>query len=322
MSSTLTEQAGTGISPPVRPSVWRVGWATLVGYLQTVVIGLPIAVALLAVGINLFNGAGRGIFMRYDVWSWLAEGCVGLVAVGVTSFLVRDSLHHRTGWEVPYWFTFVALLFTGYAPLLALTPLYGVTAPVSLVAATLVLRWRAAPAGAEPRRWLGGVPRAYRRRVAIALAVGVPLMVGYALAYGATHPLRTSSWHPEHRTWAFQPGKLQRYDLYLENPGPFEVSDVSIVGLEGSPALQLERVGVEAKRWIPPGGPPLHPLPREFSPATSADDDNAITLELRQGKTCAPGIARLDAVRIRYTVLNGRHEQRIPLEQPPQVRCP
>jgi hypothetical protein len=322
MSQTLTEQPGAGISPPERPSVWRVGWATFIGYVITVVIGLPIVLAMATLGLAVFNGPGRGIFLHYDVWSWLAEASVGLLATGLTSFVVRDSLHQRTGWEVPYWFTFATLLLTGYAPLLALTPLYGATAPVSLVAATLILRWRAEPAGAEPRKWLGGVPRPYRRRVAVGLAVGVPVMLGYVLAYGATHPLHASSWFPPHKAWAFHPGKLQRYYLYLENPGPFEASDVSIVGVEGSPALQLERVGVEARRWSRPGAPPLRPLTDEYTPDSRGSDANPITLELRQGKTCPPGIAKLDAVRIRYTLLDGRHEQRIPFEQAPSVRCP
>ena len=325
MSSALTEQPGTGISPPPRPSVWRVGWATFVGYVITLVIGLPIVIGMASLGIAVFNDPGRGIFLRYDVWSWLAEACVGLLATGLTAFVVRDSLHQRTGWEVPFWFTFATLLLTGYAPLLALTPLYGATAPVSLAAATLILRWRAEPAGAEPRKWLGGVPRRYRRRVAIALAVGVPLMLGYVLAYGATHPLHTSSLFAQHKPWAFHPGKLHRYELYLENPGPFEVSDVSIVGVEGSPALQLERVGIPAKRWTVPergsSAPPLRPLAHDYTPSSPGDGD-PIALELRQGKLCPPGLAKLDAVRIRYTALNGRHEQRIPLEQPPQVRCP
>jgi len=322
MSSTLTEQPGTGISPPARPSVWRVGWATFIGYVITVVIGLPIVIGMAALGLAVFNGPGRGIFLHYDVWSWLAEACIGLLAAGLTAFVVRDSLHQRTNWEVPYWFTFATLLLTGYAPLLALTPLYGATAPVSLAAATLILRWRAEPAGAEPRKWLGGVPRAYRRRVAIGLAVGVPLMLGYVFAYGATHPLHTNKWYPPNKVWSFHPGKLQRYDLSLEAGGPFAVTNVSIVGVEGSPILQLERVGVEARRWTPPGRPALRPLPTDYSPDSIGDAEKAITLELRQGKTCPPGIAKLDAVRIRYTVLDGRHEQRIPLEQPPQVRCP
>ena len=52
-------------------------------------------------------------------------------------------------------------------------------------------------------------------------------------------------------------------------------------------------------------------LPREW-----------ITLELRQGRTCPAGIAKLDAVWVRYTLLDGRHEQRIPAEDSPRVRCP
>jgi hypothetical protein len=321
MTPVLTEQAGTGISPPLRPSVWRVGWATFVGYVITIVIGLPIVIAMASLGIAVFNGPGRGIFLRYDVWSWLAEGCVGLIATGLTAFVVRDSLHQRTGWEVPFGFTFVTLLLTGYAPLLALTPLYGATAPVSLAAAALILRWRAEPAGAEPRKWLGGVPRRYRRRVAIGLAVGVPLMLGYVLAYGATHPLHANTWYPDGKRWSFHPGKVKRYELSIENSGPFKVSDLSIVGVEGTPALQLERVGITARRWAGAGPPPLRPL-GDYTPGSVGDVDNAITLELRQGRLCPPGLAKLDAVWVRYTALDGRHEQRIPLREAPQVRCP
>jgi hypothetical protein len=324
MSSTLTEQAGTGISPPVRPSVWRVGWATFVGYFLTVVLGLVVVVPLSSLGISAFDTASRGLFLHYDVWSWLAEACAGLLATWITAFFVSDSLRRVTGWEVPFSFAFLTLLLTGYAPLLAITPLYGATAPVSLVAATLILHWRAEPAGAEPMSALGAVPRRYRRRVAIGLAVAGPLMFGYVVAYGATHPLRVDTYSAGTRTWAYHPGQLKRYELYIENQGPFEVSDFSIVGVEGSPVLQLERVGVEARDWSVkdidhPTPPPLHPL-GAYYPAGFGGE--AITLELRQGKVCPGGVARLDAVRVRYTLLNGRHEQRIPLQQPPQVRCP
>ena len=321
MSETLTEQPGTGISPPVRPSVWRVGWATFVGYFLTVALGLLIVVPLSSLGISAFDTASRGLFLHYDVWSWLAEACAGLLATWMTAFFVSDSLRRRTGWEVPFAFAFLTLLLTGYAPLLAITPLYAATAPVSLIAATLILHWRAEPAGAEPLNALGAVPRRYRRRVVIGLAVAGPLMFGYVVAYGATHPLRQgsrSSGDPAHR---YRPGKLIRYELYLDNRGPFEMRDLSVVRIEGSPALQLERVGFEANEWTPTKG-------RMYSPPPMSNVDRfqlgrgPITLELREGKVCPSGIAQLDAVRIRYTLLDGRHEERIPLQEPPQVRCP
>jgi hypothetical protein len=325
MSPALTDQVGTGISPPVRPSVWRVGWATFVGYLQTLLVGLPLAFGLLAVGINVFNGSSRGIFERYDVWSWGAEACAGLLATWITAFFVGESLRYRTEWEVPFSFTFLTLLLTGYAPVLALTPLYGAAAPVSLVAATLILRWRAEPAGAEPLKTLGAVPRRYRRKVAIGLAIAGPLMFAYVMAYGVTHPLSTADViSSEQKEWRFEPGKLHRYQLYIEDKGKFELSDFAIVGVEGSPALQLERVGIEASSWTVddadhPMRPPLRPL-GEYLPDSYAEDP--ITLELRVGKVCPGGVATLDAVRVRYTLLDGRHEQRLPLVHPPSVRCP
>jgi hypothetical protein len=151
-------------------------------------------------------------------------------------------------------------------------------------------------------------------------------MLGYVLAYGATHPLHTGAYAANHKAWRHDPGKLTRYDLYLEDLGAFAVSDVSIVGVEGTPTLQLERVGVEARiqgaqpdRGYAP--PPLRPLDDSYRPGP-AGDDRAITLELRQGKLCPPGLAKLDAVWVRYTVLGSRHAQRIPLRDPPRVRCP
>ncbi|MEA2419806.1 MAG: hypothetical protein QOE60_2012 [Thermoleophilaceae bacterium] len=317
MGATLTEQPGTGISPPLRPSVWAVGWATFVGYFLTVLVGLPIAFLLSTVGVDVW-GDGRGVFHAYDVWSWLAEASVGVLATFVTAYFVGDSVRRRTGWEVPFSFAFVALLLTGYAPLLALTPLYGAAAPVSLIAATLLLHWRAAPAGAEPLKMLGAVPRRYRRGVVLAVAVAGPLMFAYVLAYGTTHPLRWGYGH------TYKPGKLMRYELALENGGQAAVSDISITRVEGSPALQLERVGIEGSGAcvVPEGhrtcAPPMHPIGRDYL----LGHDRPITLELRQGHVCPSGVASLDAVWVRYTVLGTRQEQRIPLEQPPRVRCP
>jgi hypothetical protein len=88
-------------------------------------------------------------------------------------------------------------------------------------------------------------------------------------------------------------------------PSVWGVTNLSIVRVEGSPALQLERVGIEADTW------------------TVKDIDHPTrTLELRQGRVCPPGLATLDAVWVRYTVLGTRQEQRIPLERRPSVRCP
>jgi hypothetical protein len=77
--------------------------------------------------------------------------------------------------------------------------------------------------------------------------------------------------------------------------------DMSLVRTKGSPALGVERARVVA-----------------------SDDDTAdrkSVLVLRQGRTCPPGLATLDALWVRYTVLGMRHEQRIPLVHGPAVRC-
>jgi hypothetical protein len=307
MSPVLTATPETGLAPPQKPSRWQVGWTTFAGYLLSGLLLLVVGFAT-SLAIGWPNAPGRGVFYRYDAWSWAAEACVGLLITFITAWLVADRLRSATGWEVPLGFTFVTLLVTGYAPALALTPFYWAAAPVSLVAATLILHRRCEPGGAEPMRMLGRLPRRRRQAAAIALALAGPLMFAYVLGYAATHPLANRG-DIGARPWERHPGNLHRYRLTLDNMGTAEVSDIAIVRVDGTPALQLERAGA----------PPLLSLKR----VTIAGEDSYsnIELELRQGGVCPEPLAELDAVWIRYTVRGMRHEQRVPLADPPAVRC-
>jgi hypothetical protein len=74
-----------------------------------------------------------------------------------------------------------------------------------------------------------------------------------------------------------------RFELPVHNGGPAAIENVQILRLDASPVFQLE---------------------------------------LRQGRFCPPGIAQLDAVWVGYEVFGGRHEQRLPVTNPPRVRCP
>jgi hypothetical protein len=228
-------------------------------------------------------------------------------------------LRSRTSWEVPYGWTFLILFATGYAPVLALTPLHGATGLVSLALAAILLRWRARPSGAEPTTPLGEVPRRYRRAVAIGIAVAGPLMAAYVLAYAATHPLRFDANFSAGGKRAFQhePGKLVRYTFRLENAGSAAVTNMAVVRSEGSPALQLERAG--APVWAGGAHGPLEPLAGVT--LEREDYDDTVTLVLRHGSTCRPPASGLDAIWIRYTVLGMEHEQRVPLVDGPVVRC-
>jgi hypothetical protein len=323
MSPVLTAPVEAPPGPPERPGYFAVASATFLGYLFTVLIALPFVLGAVLAGLSMVDtsdSVARGLFYRYDVWSWAAEACIGLLAVGATTLLVGNQLHARTGWEVPFGTTFGTLLLTGYAPLLALTPLYGATGIVSLGAAALVLRRFARPSGAEPMTPLGQVPRRYRRAVAITLAVAVPLMAIYAVGYGLTHPLRFDATFDGHkRVFARDPGAVVRYIFRLDNPGRAKVSGLEVTKVEGSPALQVERAGsVDWGRQTMLDHARLEPL---------ADEDlkregfRAFALDLRQGASCPTSVARLDALWVRYTVLGMRHEQRIPLVDGPSVRC-
>jgi hypothetical protein len=290
-------------APPERPGFLAVAWATFLGYLTTALLGLVVVFGSALAGIPLWNGPdapGRGLFYRYDVWSWAAEACAAVIILAVTASIVSSFLRERTGWEVGFGSVFLTLFLTGYAPALALTPLYGATGLLSLLLAALVLRRLARPSGAEPRTILGQLPRRARRPVALALAISVPAMSVYALGYAVTHPLR-DDWDAVARpVFKREPGALNSYDLRIRNAGRAEVSDPVITRVEGSPALQVERAQV----------------------AIFTDDmpDDG-TLVLRQGDTCPPGLAELEAVWVRYSVLGMKHEQRIPLAHGPAVRC-
>lgn len=321
MSPVATAPVEAPPAPPPRPGYLSVVWATFLGYLWTVILGVPLVVAAsLLAGLDVVDrsgSVGRGLFYRYDAWSWAAEACVGLIAVGVTALMVGQQLRIRTGWEVRFSETFLILLVAGYAPLLALTPLYGATAIVSLGVAAFLLGVRAAPSGAEPRTALGEVPRRFRRRVAVAVAIGVPLMAAYALGYAATHPLRFDAQISHKRVYERERGAIHRYTFGIVSLGAAGVTDLAVVRSEGSPGLQLERAGVLANSWGYDERRPLRPL-EELRLGSFPD---RITLELRQGASCPALRATLDAVWIRYTVLGMRHEQRIPLVDGPSVRC-
>jgi hypothetical protein len=311
-------------APPERPGFFAVAWATFLGYFYAAVLLLVLGFILVLAGVGIVDiggSAGRGLFYRYDVWSWAAEACAAILITGFTALLVGSSLSSRTRWEVPFGTTFATLLLTGYAPALALTPLYGATAVVSLVLAALVLRWRARPSGAEPMTPLGQVPRHLRRTVAIGLGIAVPLMGAYAVGYALTHPLRFD-WNTDghKRASAHEPGARMLFEFRINNTGRAVVSDLELVKTEGSPAIQVERAGSVGQGGIAfRGAAAIRPL---SSLELRRDDlDDKVALVLRQGQTCPVGVARLDAVWIRYTVLDMRHEQRIPLAHGPAVRC-
>jgi hypothetical protein len=290
-------------APPERPGFLAVVWATFLGYFVTAVLGLAVGVAGLIAGVTLWEGPhkpGRGLFYRYDVWSWGAEACAALLVLSVTAAIVGSFLRSRTGWEVGFGAIFLTLFLTGYAPALAITPLYGATGLVSLLLAAFVLHRLARPSGAEPRTALQQVPARWRRPVAIGIAVAVPVMALYVVGYAVTHPLR-DDWDAHARTvLKREPGAVNRVEIQIRKTGRAEVGDPELVRVEGSPALHVERARI----------------------AISTDDVfRRSVLVLRQAETCPPGLATLDALWVRYTVLGMRHEQRIPLAHGPAVRC-
>ncbi|HKP21464.1 MAG TPA: hypothetical protein VJT68_08095 [Thermoleophilaceae bacterium] len=310
-------------APPERPGFFAVAVATFLGYFVAAIVLVVVGIVLLVAGVGLTDvgdTAGRGLFYRYDVWSWTAEACAAILITGLTALLVNAYLSARTNWEVPFGTTFLTLLLTGYAPALALTPLYGATAVVSLFLAAIVLRWRARPSGAEPMTLLGQVPRRLRRTVAIGLAIAVPLMGAYVVGYALTHPLRFD-WNTQaKRAVAHEPGARMFFEFGIANISRPVVTDLELVKTEGSPTLQVERAGSTRPGDIRfEGAGAIKPMSAVELKRNDFDDE--FVLVLRQGASCPTDVARLDAIWVRYTVLSMRHEQRIPLVHGPAVRC-
>ena len=171
MSPTAVAPVEAPPAPPERPGFFSVAVATFLGYLITALLGVLVALGAFFAGVPLWIGpssGGRGLFYHYDVWSWGAEACVAIIVLAVTAGMVGGYLRERTGWEVGFGTIFLTLFLTGYAPALALTPLYGATGLVSLLLAAYLLRRLARPSGAEPRTILGPgageVPAAGRDR--------------------------------------------------------------------------------------------------------------------------------------------------------------
>ncbi len=255
---------------------------------------------------------------------------MGILVTGVTAFLVGDQLRRGTGWDAPFGFTFLTLFLTGYAPVAALTPLYGATALASLAVATVVLRWRCEPAGAKPGNVLGGVPRRHRRPVAIAIVIAVPTMAAYALAYGATHPIRWDGSVAFSRNgttigvggstphYPRDAGAIERYVFPVKNLGLFAVGDLALTGIEGSPVFQLERIGIVGNGGSSAGRGALRPLGELELPAR---ETRYLVVEFRQGRECSEATAQLDAVRLRFGVLGGTFDERVPLVDKPTIRC-
>jgi hypothetical protein len=328
MSGAVAEQTAAPLAPPKRPGWLRVVWATFLGYVLAGFTLFGLLTLAWAVGVGVWGGddtVARGIFHRYDAWSWAAEACAGLLATGVTASMVDWRLRAQTGWEAPFWLVFLVLMAAGYVPGLALTPLYGATGLASLLVASVVL-WRVArPSGAEPMGPLTAVPRSHRRAVVIALGAITASMAAYVVGYAATHPIDMTT--PELsdeaggdrvREYRHRPGSLVRYTMNLFSEDRATPRDVRVVGIEGSPVWQLERTGIEASTWELGEQRPLRPV-RGID--LTNPDGNDLTLELRQGATCPTPVAKLNALVLEYRLFGRTWRQRLPLSVPPAVRC-
>ena len=111
-----------------------------------------------------------------------------------------------------------------------------------------------------------------------------------------------------------EPGAIRDFYLHVENHGLFTLRDIALLGIDASAVFQLERAGI--------GRPfPSRPLKPLDGALLQPDGDATVILRLRQGAVCSGAVGELDGIRLRYEVLGGSFVERIPLKEPPRVRC-
>ena len=82
--------------------------------------------------------------------------------------------------------------------------------------------------------------------------------------------------------------------------------------------MRLERIGIVGNGESSVGRGALRPLGELELPAR---ETRYLVVEFRQGRECARPTAQLDAVRLRFGVLGGTFDERVPLADKPTIRC-
>jgi hypothetical protein len=270
-----------------------------------------------------------GPFQPDGPWSVFADALIAFTVLAFTSFSVVWTLSDRLQLRVSWVVTFVVLCVTGYVPFFFFEGRLRLSGLVGLLASAALIRWFGV-AGTQPADLLVGAyrrlsaDRRRRRRLAVAFAVCWAAALGVGVAYGVTHPVRTSGTSAEGRwvtvdgrttaVYRGEPGETRAVSFFLHNNGFADVTAATVEPVAGE-TLAVEHV---APGVLPPDQVPSGGTGSTFTIPGRAEAEVALAFAI---PSCREGVQSDTRLRIRYTVLGREESQVVPLEPIIAARC-
>jgi hypothetical protein len=259
-----------------------------------------------------------GPFQPDGPWSMFADALIAFTVLAFTSFSVVWTLSDRIQLRVSWVVTFVVLCVTGYVPFFFFEGRLRLSGLLGLILSAALIRWFGV-AGTQPADLLADVYRRLlrsladtrrRRRLAIAFAVCWATALGVGVAYGVTHPVRTSGTDAEGkwvtidgRTYAVYrggQGAIRTVSFFLHNNG---FADVTAATAEAVP------------------GETLTVVPEATDPITIPSRGDATVRVAFAIPSCRDGTQSVTRLRIRYSVFGRDESQLIPLDPAIAAKC-
>jgi hypothetical protein len=205
---------------------------------------------------------------------------------------------------------------TGYVPFFFFEGRLRLSGLLGLLASAALIRWFGV-AGTQPADLLADVYRrmlADRRRpwrLAVAFAVCWAAALGVGVAYGVTHPVRTSGSSAEGRwvtidgrttaVYRGEPGETHAVSFFLHNNGFADVTAATVEPVPGETLAVAPRATGST-----------------FTIPSRADATVRLAFTI---PSCREGAKSVTRVRLRYSVLGREESQLVPLDPIIDARC-
>jgi hypothetical protein len=308
--------------PRDAPGWWPVIWNVFLGYLFALLVLALFAIVIDVPGVATWPRGGHGAgwlggpFQPDGPWSVFADALIAFTVLGVTSTTVIWELSSKLELRVSWVVTFVVLCVTGYVPFFFFEGRLRLSGLLGLLASAALIRWFGLE-GTQPADFLAGLSRRFladhrrRRRLAFAFAVCWVAALGAGIAYGVTHPIRTSGTSAEGR-WVTVDGRMTA--VYRGEPGQTHVVSFFLHnnGFADVTAATVEPVPGEALAAVPRATDSSFTIPGR--------DDATLRLAFAV-PSCREGTQSVTRIRIRYSVLGREQSQVIPLDPAIAARC-
>jgi hypothetical protein len=323
------------MAPREAPRWWPVISGVFLGYLFALFLFGLCGLVLDLIGVMTWprgtDGEGwlAGPFEPDGPWSVFADALIAFTVLAVTSWSVVWQLSERIQLRVSWLVTFVVLCLTGYVPFFFFEGRIRLSGLFGLLLSAGLIRWFGV-AGTQPadlladasRRSLGD--RRRRKRLVFAVAVAWTAALGVGVAYGVTHPVRTSGTSAEgrwvtvdghtHAVYRGEPGQMRVVSFFLHNNGFADVTVATVEPVSGE-TLAVHHV---APGVLPPDQVPSEATATTFTIPGRAEAEVALAFTI---PTCREGTQSVTRVRINYTVFGRDETQVIPVDPIISAKC-